>query len=135
MFWVDAPAVSNPPADPTAFPIVQVIEFEIKSGGEEAVSHGMEKFKEAVDMAGGGGPPFTWARVVSSSGPPSVFVALWAESFAAFGAEGPTPLQILVGAFGEVEGRQISDDFSAATTNTSSKIYVFRPDLSYVPGN
>lgn len=133
IFWLDNPELSNGPADPSAFPILQVFEFEMKPGGERAVQHGMEKFKEAVDMAGGGGAPFTWSTVVSADGPAGFFVAAWAPNFAAFGAGGPTPEEILIGAFGEVEGRQIADDFAAAATQTSSQIWMYRPDLSYIP--
>ena len=132
-FWELLPEFSNSPPDPGAFPLVQVIEFEVNSGGDEAALYGFQKFKEATDMAPGAGPPYQVTSVVSGDGPPGYFVALWAPNFAAFGAEGPTPPEILILAFGEVEGRQIADDFAAATTITSSRIWTLRPDLSYFP--
>jgi len=134
MFWQALPGVSNPPDDATAYPLIQVTEFQVKSGGAAAVQHGMAKFKEAVDMAGGGGPPFGWSTVVSADAPPTVFVAVSMPNFAALGAGGPTPEQVLISAFGEVEGRQIGEDFAAATIATSSQIWILRPDLSYFPG-
>lgn len=130
--WMELADVSNPPSDPPP-PIVQVIEWDILPGGEEAVMHGIGKYKEAVDEAGIDFP-FTWSRMVSREGPPRIFLAIWAESFAEWDQEGSSPMEIMTEAYGAYEARQIFADMAEAWTEVSSRIWVFRPDLSYTPG-
>ena len=127
-FWQNLPDIGNPPTDPTAFPIVQVLEFTL-SGDESAVLHGAAKFKEASQGQG----TFTWARSIAYDGPPVISLALWYPNFAAIGVAGPTPEEILTAAFGATEAEQLIDGFNAAASLTSTRIWAFRPDLSYVP--
>ena len=128
--WESLPEFGEPSAEPSA--LVQVIEFEVNPGGDAAVLHAMGKFKEAVDMGGGGGN-FGWSRVVSNDGPPTYFVAVFADSFAELGAPGPNPEEIMTAAFGATEARMMGDAFDAAATVVSSRIWILRPDLSYMP--
>jgi hypothetical protein len=128
-FWEGLPDLGSPPADPTAFPIIQVIEFSISPGGENAILHGAAKFKEATQGQG----TYTWSRSASSDGPPTLSIALWYPNFAALGGGGPTPEEILTAAFGATEAGQLMEAFNEAATVTSSRIWVYRPDLSYIP--
>lgn len=126
--WEGLPEYGNAPPEP--MPIVQVLEFEV-TGNEEAFLHAMKKFKEAT--AGTQGAYFQWARVLSNDKPTTYFVAVWANSFAQLGAPGPTPLEILRAAHGATETGLIMEGFQAAATNTSNRVWLMRPDLSYIP--
>ena len=130
VLWSSIPG-GNPPADPTQYPIVQVFEFEIESGGQPAVMDVIQGANEALTRTGA---HFEWSIVVSADGPPVVFVALWAESFAQLGTPGPGPEQIMADAFGPGQGARLLSEFSEATTARSSQIWILRPDLSHVPG-
>jgi len=132
VIWAELPDVSNSPADPPP-PIVQVIEWEIQPGGEEAVMHGIGKYKEAVDEARLDFP-FTWSRMVSREGAPRIFLTIWADSFAEWDGEGPNPMEIMTEAYGAYDAREIFADMAEAWTEVSSRIWVNRPDLSYTPG-
>ena len=130
MIWESLPEFGTAPAEPAA--VVQVIEFEVH-GDERAVMHGISKFTEAVEAAGGGGN-IAWSRVVSADRPPTYFVAIFAESFAQLGTPGPDPATILTQAYGVTEAEQLMQGFSAAARTTSQRIWIYRPDLSYAPG-
>lgn len=132
MIWTELTEFSIPPADPPP-PIVRVIEWRIRPGGERAIMHGIEKYKEAVDQLGVD-DPFTWSRVVSQEGPPRIFIAIWSESFAEWDEEGPDPIEIMSEAHGEYEAREIFDAMADSWAEVNSRIWVHRPDLSYSPG-
>ena len=130
--WQELPALSNQPADPTAFPVVQVLEFQIRPGGdEEAIWNAVGKYKEAVGEQGN----FGWARVVSSEQTPRFFAALWHPNFAALDSPAPDPLTVMAEAHGRAEARAAADAFNANAAVVSTRIWVLRPDLSYMPGN
>ncbi|MEJ2204491.1 MAG: hypothetical protein P8170_10300, partial [Gemmatimonadota bacterium] len=81
VMWAAIPG-GNQPEDTGQFPIIQVFEFEINSGGQAAVMNAIERVNEALadtDIH------FQWSGVVSRDGPPSVFLALWFRSFAELG--------------------------------------------------
>jgi len=130
--WTAIPNSGSPPANPLEYPIVQVIEFEINSGGEGGLMAGIRAFKAAVDAAGAD-LRYGWSMVQSADGPPAAFVAIWARSFAELGAPGPTPIEILSAAVGPAEAGVIADAFSRSTTTRASRIWTLRPDLSYIP--
>ena len=132
IIWADVPNSGNPPADPTAFPIVQVFEFEVNPGGEPSVLRAIERFKTAID-ASGSELRYGWSRVVSADGPPSYFIAIWAPDFATLGTPGPTPIEVLSSAFGPAEAGDVVATFERGTTSTASQIWTLRPDLSYFP--
>lgn len=125
--WQDLVEFSNMPATPTA--LAQVFSFAIKPGGEDAVMHGIRKFKEATGDQGS----FLWNRSLTGQGPPTISVVIMANSFAELGNPGPGPEQILANAFGQAEAEMISEGFTNAVTPLGSRIWVFRPDLSYLP--
>lgn len=120
----------NPPEDGGQFPIVQVYEFEINSGGQTAAFSAIQRANEALSKTG---MHFEWSTIISQDGPPSAFLAIWFQSFAELGTPGPGADQIMADAFGAGEGARILAQFSQATTPTSSQIWMFRPDLSYMP--
>lgn len=127
--WTTIPG-GNPPEDASQYPLVQVYEFEIASGGQPTVMNTIGRANEALSRTG---IPFQWSEVVSQDGPPSVFLAIWFQSFAELGMPGPGPDQIMADAFGPGQGARLLSDFSEATTARSSQVWMLRPDLSYVP--
>lgn len=129
VLWATVPG-GNPPADPTAFPVAQVFEFEIQPNGQAAVMEGIERFSEAMAEA-----PFhwQWSSIVSADGPPSVFIALWFDSFAGMSQMGDGPAQVMSDTFGPEKAAMIMNAFGDAVTMTSSQIWMLRPDLSYFP--
>lgn len=130
VMWTNLPG-GSPPADATQFPVVQVFEFEIRPGGQAAAMDAIERISEAlaeVDFH------WQWSTVISADGPPTVFIALWADSFASLGAPGPGPAQILTDAFGPERSAMIMRGFAEVTMSRSSQIWVMRPDMSHVPG-
>ncbi|MFQ5537952.1 MAG: hypothetical protein ACE5GJ_10945 [Gemmatimonadota bacterium] len=129
VLWSQLPN-GNPPEDATQYPVVQVLEFDINSGGNAAAMHAIEQASEALSRTG---LQFEWSTVVSADASPSVFLALWFENFEALGTPGPGADRIMADAFGPGQGARVLADFSEATTAKSSQIWVMRPDLSYVP--
>ena len=129
VLWTSIPG-GNPPTDPTQYPVVQVYEFEINSGGQPAAMNTIERANEALAETG---IQFEWSAVISQDGPPSVFLALWFQNFDALGTPSPGPEQIMADTFGPGQGARILADFSEATTARSSQIWILRPDLSYTP--
>jgi hypothetical protein len=129
VLWTNLPG-GNPPEDPGQFPVIQVYEFTINSGGQAAAFNAIEGASEALSQTG---IHFQWSAVVSQDGPPSAFLALWFGSFAELGTPGPGADQIMADAFGAGEGARILAQFSEATTALASQIWTFRPDLSYTP--
>jgi hypothetical protein len=128
--WVSMEEVSNPPTG-AAPPIVQVYEWEI-TGNEEALMHIIQMYKEAVDEMGLDFP-FGWSRVVSNEGPPRIFIAIWFNSFAELDQAGPGPMQIMAEVHGEYATRNAAEAAAAAWRSVGSRIWVLRPDLSYLP--
>ena len=130
VLWASMPG-GNPPPDPNAFPVAQVFEFEIQSNGQPAVMEGIERFSEAMAEA-----PFhwQWSTIVSADGPPSVFIALWFDSFSGMAAMGEGPAQVMADTYGPEKAAMIMNAFGDAVTMTSSQIWILRPDLSYFPG-
>jgi hypothetical protein len=129
VLWTDIPG-GNPPADPGQFPVIQVYDFAINSGGQAAAIDAIARASEALAQTG---IHFQWSTVVSRDGPPGAFLALWFQSFAGRGTPGPGADQVMADAFGAGEGARILAQFAEATTALSSQIWTFRPDLSYTP--
>ena len=125
--WENLPDISNAPPEPMA--IVNVLEFQVH-GDEEDLLLAAGKFREAA----GDGAYYQWARVMSNDKPLTYFVAVWANTFEELGAPGPTPIEILRAQHGVAMTNALSEAFGSAATNTSNRIWVFRPDLSYIPG-
>jgi len=130
--WTQIADSGNPPADATAYPVVQVIEFAIAPGGDAAVEQGIRAYKEAID-ASGADATYSWSRYISSEGPPSVFLAIFARNFAELGTPAPTPMEIVSSHVGPDQASLIGDAFNSAAMMTSSTIWTLRPDLSYLP--
>ena len=130
--WTSIPG-GNPPADPTAFPVVQVFEFEVAYGGMQAVMEGVTKYSEAVRQVS---PDvhFGWSRVVSADGPESVFIAVWHPNFESLDGPPTPPQEVMAQVHGAAETMRISGGFSAVATLRSNQIWVYRPDLSHMPG-
>ena len=59
--------------------------------------------------------------------------AVWAESFAQIGAPAPTPLDIIASHHGTAQAVSLTEAFSAGAAQTASRIWLLRPDLSYLP--
>lgn len=129
VLWTNLPG-GNPPDDAGQYPVIQVYEFEINAGGQAATMNTIEKATEALAATG---IHFQWSAVISQDGPPSTFLALWFQNFAELGTPGPGADQIMADAFGAGQGARILAEFSRATTARSSQIWMFRPDLSYMP--
>jgi hypothetical protein len=130
--WVTLPG-GNPPADPTQYPVVQVFEFEVKDGGMPAVMEGIDKYSEAVREAAPN-LNFAWSQVVSADAPAAVFIAVWAESFAALGGPAPGPEVVMTNAYGPAQANRMMTAFNEAATMTANMIWIYRPDLSHIPG-
>lgn len=129
VLWTNIPG-GNPPEDPGQFPVIQVYEFDINSGGQAAAFDAIDRATEALSETG---IHFQWSALISQDGPPSVFLALWFQNFAELGTPGPGADQMMADAFGAGQGARILAQFSEATTAQSSQIWMFRPDLSYAP--
>lgn len=129
VLWMEVPG-GNPPADPTAFPVAQVFEFEVQATGQAAVMEGIERFSEAMQDT-----PFhwQWSSIISADGPPAVFVAVWFDSFNSMSQMGDGPAQLMSDAYGPEKAAMIMNAFSEAVTFRSTQIWMLRPDLSYFP--
>jgi hypothetical protein len=125
--WVDMTEVSQPFLEPPT--MLQVFEFSVNPGGDEALMHFAQKF---VDAARSTNSPvrFVWSRVVSAAAGSTHFVAVPLAGFAALGDMGE-PFPMLVEAYGMTEARQLFATFADAATSAGSRIWVLRPDLSH----
>ncbi len=128
--WMSLDEISHPGGEQPA--VVQVFEFTLNPGGQEAFMHFAQKFVEAVRSTNS---PirFEWSQVVSGPGGSTHFVAVPAANFAAFGLRQGGPPAVLREAYGATEARQLLEMFAGAMTAGASRIWVYRPDLSYMP--
>ena len=130
VIWEDLLEASRPPTgQPT---IVQVFEFTMNPGGDEAFTYAINKYRAAVESTGSSAR-FVWGDIVSGPEGATHFVVVPASSFAEFDIEGPEPPEILAQAYGMTEARNILEMFGGAMTLTASRIWVLRPDLSITP--
>ena len=132
--WRNLPDISRPRDSDEPPPIVLVIEFRIRSDSEQEITHAATKFKAAVE---GANVPiyYNWYAVDSSDEPPTWFVAIPFNDFASldgFGDEDPFAA-LMRGVYGEVEADQIAELFEENMRPISNRMWVFRPDLSYLP--
>lgn len=130
--WTEIPG-GNPPADPTAFPVVQVFEFEVAYGGITAVMEGLTMYSDALRQLS---PDvhFGWSRVVSADSPEAVFIAVWHPDFASLDAAPTAPQDVMAQVHGAPRTMMVSQAFSEVVTLRSNQIWVYRPDMSHMPG-
>ena len=133
--WTQMTAASNPLPDEMGadYPVVRVVEFEILPGGDGAFLNAIRMFKDAMDAQA---PDlyFAWNRVVSADQPPGAFIAVWAPSFEELGAPSPSPLTRMGEQFGVEAAGAASEAFNRSVRTTADRVWLFRPDLSYMPG-
>jgi hypothetical protein len=130
VMWQDLAWGSRPPTDTPA--LVQVFEFVMNPGGQEAFNHVVRKFTEAAESTAWPGQ-YTWSQNLSGPGGTTHFVVIPAANFAAFNPQGSEPLEVLTEAYGAAEARQLMEMFESVMTPGASRIWAHRPDLSYQP--
>ena len=124
--------MSLPGAPDTPYSIVQVFEFSLNAGGDEAFAHVLTKYREAAQAV----PPdahYMWTAVVAGPEGTTHFVVVPATSFADFGMDTPDPPEILAQHYGMTEARELMGMFASAMTFKQGRIWVLRPDLSFGP--
>ena len=77
---------------------------------------------------------FGWSRIVSADGPEAVFIAVWHPNFASLDTPATPPQEVMAQVHGAVETLRVSTAFSEVATLRSNQIWVYRPDLSHMPG-
>jgi hypothetical protein len=131
--WAD---VSMPPPVAEPVPVYEVLEFDYTATteGRAALLNAFAKIKTAIE----GGPvplQYTINEVESSDEPPTLFVAIAHQSFGELDGGDPNGLQtMLAQVYGHVETMQIMRALEGYLSPRARRFWVFRPDLSYVPG-
>ncbi|MDX1647718.1 MAG: hypothetical protein R3304_11290 [Longimicrobiales bacterium] len=134
--WVTWEDVSMPPASDAVVPIWQVIEWDFKntSEGLQIVRSAFEKVRSAFEQQGIA-MRYTVNEVVALDGPPEMFVAIALDSMGALDGGEPGALEsMLAQTYGHAEAMQIIRNFEEYLTPKAHRIWVFRPDLSHMPG-
>ena len=133
MMWEDLPDVSRLPGEADWAPaLVQVYDFELLMGHERAVMEMITKFKDAADAAQWPGQ-FGWNRSLSGDGPPTISVFVPQANWAGFGAEMDDVWEVMTAHHGEEEAMRLMRGFEQGVRPLSSRIWMFRADLSYMP--
>ena len=127
--WQALPDVSL--GDATELPnVVQVFEFSMNSGGDEAFAHVLAKYHEAA-QAVAPNDDFSWTAVVAGPEGTTHFVVSPAGSFSDFGMDTLEPPEVLAAHYGMTEARALMEMFAGAMTFKQSRIWARRPDLSF----
>ena len=130
VIWETLVDGSLPPDSSNQPTIVQVFEFVMNPGGDEAFAHVLAKYREAAEAVAPN-DRYTWDAVVSGPEGTTHFVVAPATSFAEFGMDSPEPPEVLARHYGMTEARAILDAFAGAMTFKASRMWVLRPDLSF----
>ncbi len=112
--------------------MVQVVEFTLNAGGNEAFAHVLAKYRDAA-QAVAPNANYSWTEVVAGPEGTTHFIVLPATSFADFGMNTLEPPEVLAQHYGMTEARELMEMFAGAMTFRQTRIWVRRPDLSFGP--
>ncbi len=123
--------VSRPAAGP--MPLVHVIDYEVKEGMNGDFLQVVRKFTEAAEQVNWT-EHYVWLASVGGSGGDYILV-LQHENWASFAPPEVSVRAVMEEAFGRQEATALLDMLNNAVESTSERIWTYRPDLSYTPGN
>ena len=123
--------VSRPAAG--RMPLAHVIDFEVKEGMDDDFLHAVRKFTEAAEQVNWT-EHYVWLASVGGSEGDYILV-LQHENWASFAPPEMSAEAVMEEAFGRQEATALWDMFNNAVESTSGRIWTYRPDLSYTPGN
>ena len=126
------PDVSNPGGTPDEMPLAQVIEFTVEGGREADFVAAVRTYHEALNAANWE-QHYEWLANVSGGTAQFILVLHYANH-----ADMAPPARSLEAVMEEALGRQEADLWSAMfddiVESTTERLWMYRPDLSYVPG-
>ncbi len=123
--------VSRPAAG--RMPLAHVIDFEVKEGMDDDFLQAVRKFTEAAEQVNWTEHSVWLASVSGTEG--DYILVLQHENWASFAPSEMSAEAVMEEAFGKQEATALWDMFFNAVESTSGRIWTYRPDLSYTPGN
>lgn len=123
--------VSRPAAG--RMPLALVTDFEVKEGMDGDFLQVVRKFNEAAEQVDWT-EHYVWLASVGGSRGDYILV-LQRENWASFAPHEMSAEAVMEEAFGRQEANALWDMFFNAVESTSERIWTYRPDLSYTPGN
>ena len=123
--------VSRPAA--ARMPLARVIDFEVKEGMDGDFLQFVRKINEAAEQVNWT-DHYVWLASVGGSGGDYILVVQH-ENWASFAPGEMSAEAVMEEAFGRQEATALWDMFFNAVESASERIWTYRPDLSYTPGN
>ncbi len=114
-------------------PLVHVIDFKVKEGMDGDFLQSVRKFTEAAEQINWT-QHYVWLANLSGSEGDYILV-LQHENWASVALPEMSGEAVMEEAFGRQEAAALFDMFDNAVESTSERIWTYRPDLSYTPGN
>ena len=133
-YWEDMPKWSNPTPGMAPGKYVEVITFHIRYGHGDDFRSAVQRVADARQKMNSPAH-YEWHRLVNG-GPGGTFAITYDHAnFASFEDDPAVkPLRDdLRAAFGEQEAMSVIERLNSAIESTSSELFQFRPDLSYIP--
>lgn len=118
---------------PGLLPLAHVIDFEVKEGMDGDFLQVVRKFREAAEQVNWTGH-YVWLAGVGGAAGDYILV-LQHENWASFAPPEMSGAAVMEEVFGRQEATALNDLFNNAVESTSERIWTYRPDLSYTPGN
>ena len=111
--------------------LAEVITWDVRAGRMDDMMQAIGRYHEAFDKV----VPnikYIWTMSVNG-GPDTISVVLPRASWADFQPGGKSPDMILEEAFGRAESIAVSERFSSSIENTTTTVWMYRADMSYIP--
>ena len=125
------PDVSRPADGP--MPLVQVVDFKVKYGMDGDFLQVVRKVTEAAEQVNWT-EHYLWLKNVSG-GEGNYILVLQHENWASFAQPEMSVEAVTEEVYGRQESTALWDMFFNVVESTSERIWTYRPDLSYTPGN
>jgi hypothetical protein len=112
--------------------MVEVVTWNVKAGRMDDLMQAIGRYHEAFAKVA---PDVHYIWIMSvNGGPDEVSVVLPRSSWADFEPGEKGPDMILQEAFGRAESIAVSERFSGSVENSTTTVWMYRADMSYVPG-
>jgi len=126
------PDLSNlPEGEVKAGALVEVVAWDVKPGRMDDLMQAIGRYHEAFAKVAPE-EKYLWTMSVNG-GPGTVSVVLPRASWADFEPGEKSPDMILEEAFGRAESIAVSERFSSSIENTTTTVWMYRADMSYIP--
>ncbi len=133
VFYLYLADVSRPLEGDTPAAVVSAIFFQIRRGKGDEFMNAVKKVHQAIEKTNWPTNYF-WVELVSGGYHPAYVLVIQEENWAGLNPSEKSFEAMLEEAYGKQEAEEIQKMFDRTIKSERSQISVYRPDLSYIPG-